>query len=357
MSRPERSVMRAIFAFDAVSPAIQRTREFLFRQFSWGTYLKLCLVAIITEGLGSSFNSSSNNRSSSGHVPMTDSPFHLHPELIAAGVAALLLAFVVSLFVFYLITRLRFAYFYCLTYNVREIRPGWHLYRDKASRFFWMNVVVGVCFLLLIVLNAIPYIGGIMRLIQEMPEGGRPDFGLILSLLLPLIPNILLLVLVGVAADVVLRDLMLPHYALDDATAGQAWARVWAAIKAEKGQFFAYAILRLILPMVAMIALVMVLMLPGLALAGSMAAIEYGLHSTFADASGASAVVGTLLQIFFGVLGFGIMVLIGICLGGPVSTAVREYALVFYGGRYPALGNILEPQPPPMPADPAPLPA
>ena len=335
--------MRAIFAFDAVSPAIQRTRDFLFRQFSWGTYLKLCLVAIVTEGLGSSFQSSSHNASSSDHGPITHSPFHQHPEWIAAAVAALLLALVVSLFVFYLVTRLRFAYFHCLTYKVREIRPGWHLYRDKAWRFFWMNVAVGACFFLLIVLNAIPYIGGIMRLVQEMPQGGPPDWGLILSLVLPLIPNILLLVLVGVAADVVLRDWMLPHYALDDASAGQAWARVWAAIKAEKIQFVAYAILRLILPMVAMVALFMVLLLPGLALAGSLAAVEYGLHSTFADAAGASAIVGTLLEVFFGVLAFCFMVLIGICLGGPVSTAVREYALVFYGGRYPALGDILEP--------------
>ena len=40
--------MRAISAVDSVSPAIQRTREFLFRPFTWGTYLKLGLVAIIS---------------------------------------------------------------------------------------------------------------------------------------------------------------------------------------------------------------------------------------------------------------------------------------------------------------------
>jgi hypothetical protein len=44
--------MIPISAVDSVSLAIQRTREFLFRQFTWGTYLKLSLVAIITEGVG-----------------------------------------------------------------------------------------------------------------------------------------------------------------------------------------------------------------------------------------------------------------------------------------------------------------
>jgi hypothetical protein len=56
--------------------------------------------------------------------------------------------------------------------------------------------------------------------------------------------------------------------------------------------------------------------------------------------------VGVLIQVFFGVVAFGFAVLASICLGGPLSTGVREYALIFYGGRYPALGNILYPPPP-----------
>jgi hypothetical protein len=36
---------------------------------------------------------------------------------------------------------------------------------------------------------------------------------------------------------------------------------------------------------------------------------------------------------------------VGVCLGGPLSTGLREYALIFYGGRYQALGNILYPPP------------
>jgi len=31
-----------------------------------------------------------------------------------------------------------------------------------------------------------------------------------------------------------------------------------------------------------------------------------------------------------------------------VSTGVREYALIFYGGRYRVLGDILYPPPPPL---------
>jgi len=343
--------MHTISAADSVFPAIRRTREFLFRPFVWGTYLKLGLVAIVTEGLGGNSRSSPHIGQSSGHGPAGFSPFHLSPGCVAAIVAAGLLAIVLSIFVFYLITRLRFAFFHCLIHNTKEIRPGWRVYRGQAARFFWFNLLVGVCFLLLVLLVAIPFAAGFWRLFSESSQGGQFDIGLLLSLVLPLIPIVLLLVLAGVVADLILRDCMLPHFALDNATAGEALHQAWARIKAEKRQFLVYALLRVALPIMAMVALFFVLILPGAALAGSLAAIEFGLHSYFADATGASALVGVLLEAFFGVLAFGFALLASICLGGPLSTGIREYALIFYGGRYKVLGDILYPPPPPAPPE------
>jgi hypothetical protein len=337
--------MHSISAADSVSLAIQRTREFLFRPFTWGTYLKLGLVAIITEGIGSNLRSSGHGGQPPGHQPMINSPFNFSPQWIAPIVAAVVLAVILALVVFYLVTRLRFAFFHCVIHNTREIRPGWLLYRAQAARFFWLNLWVGLCFLLLVALAALPFISGIMRLIRETSPGGQPDMGLLL-LVLPLIPVVLLLALVGIQIDVVLRDWMLPHIALDDDTAGEAWEEVWDRIKAEKMQFSVYALLRLILPGIAMVALFIVLLIPGLMVAGSAAAIEYGIHSAFAGSTGSSAIAGLLLEIFFGVVTFGFALLAGICLGGPLSTGVREYALIFYGGRYKALGDILYPPPP-----------
>ena len=338
--------MRVISAVDAVSPAIQRTRDLLFRPFNWGTYLKLGLIAIVTEGLGSNFHSSSGGGHSSSHGPNVSTPFHFAPEWIVVAVFAILFAMILSLLVFYLITRLRFAFFHCLVHNTTEIRPGWWLYREQAMRFFWLSVAVGFCFLIVVVAIALPFISGGVRLFHESQQGGPFDWGLLLALVLPLIPIILLLALAGVVTDLILRDLVLPHYALDDASAGEAWSAVWHNIMAEKKQFFVYALLRVVLPFIASVGLFMILAIPGLALVGAGAALGIGLHSAFADATGAAAVVGVLIQVFFGVVAFGFAVLASICLGGPLSTGVREYALIFYGGRYPALGNILYPPPP-----------
>jgi type IV secretory pathway VirB2 component (pilin) len=341
--------MRFISAVDSVSLAIQRTRDFLFRPFRWGTYLKLGLVAIVTEGIGSRSHSSSRGGPAPGHGPMINSPFDIPPVWIAAAVAAVLLAILLSLLIFYLVTRLRFAFFHCLVHNIKEIRPGWRLYREQAMRFFGLSVGVGFSYLLLLVLAALPFVAGFMRLARETLPGGPLDWGLLLSLVLPLIPVLILLVLIGIALDVILRDWMLPHYALEDASAGEAWAEVWDRITAEKSQFAVYALLRLILPAIAMIGLFIVLAIPGLMVAGSVAAIVYAIHSSFADAAGVSALVGILLQVFFGVVAFGYALLACICLGGPLSTGVREYALIFYGGRYQALGDLLYPPPPPDP--------
>ena len=336
--------MYTLSAADAIAPAIQRTRTFLFSPFRWGTFLKLSLVALVTEGLG-------NFRSSGGgggghapsHGPSVSPPFELTAVWIAGIVAMVVLAILIGCLVFYLVTRLRFAYFHCLVNNTREIRPGWRLYRPQAVRFFWLNLGVGFCFVLLVGAMALPFAAGLWRMFKEVQGGGSPGIGSVLSFVLPLVPIILLAICAAILIDMILRDWMLPHFALENATAGQAWAAVWEHITREKGQFFAYALLRLILPIVAMIAIFLVLIIPGLILAGAVAAVEFGIHSAFAGATGAANAAGILLQAFFGAVAFLFAVLIGIGVGGCVSTGIREYALLFYGGRYQQLGDILAP--------------
>jgi hypothetical protein len=349
--------MQPISAVDAVSPAIERTKQFLFRPFKWTTFLKLGLVAIVTEGVGRNFRSSTSHAGHAtgprlgtdspfhmpGHAPIEGWPFHLTPQSVVVIAAAVLMAFMIAIFVFYLITRLRFAFFNCLINNTKEIGPGWRLYNDRASRFFRLNVVVGICFMALLVLAGLPFAAGFWRLFHESQLTGHFDVWMLMSLILPLIPVLILLILGGLLTDLILRDLMMPHIALDNATAGEAWRQVRARIKAEQRQFLVYAILRLILPAIAAFGLFILMFVPGLMLAGSLAAIEWGVHSMFANATGASWLVGIALEVFFGVIAFGFALLAGICLGGPLSTGIREYALIFYGSRYKALGDIMYP--------------
>ena len=331
--------MLAISAADAISPAIQRTITFLFRPFRLSTYLKLCLVAVVTEGFGGNFNFSGP----SGHTSKHGASFFPSPTLTSGWIAVLVAISVVSIVIgcllFYLITRLRFAYFHCLIHNTKGIGPGWRLYRAPATRFFWLNLAVGLCFLLVAALIALPFAAGFWRLFRN--TGGHPDVGSMLALILPLIPIILLLVLAALAVDLILRDLMLPHFALENATADEAWSAAWTHIKAEKGGFFVYALLRVILPIVAVVGLFVVLILPSLVFIAAVVAVEVGLHVAFAN-----SLIGIFLEVLVGLVAFGIALAVGIGVGGPVSTAIRQYALLFYGSRYQPLGDILFPPPP-----------
>lgn len=347
-----------ISAADAISPAIQRTRTFLFRPFRLGTYLKLCLVAVLTEGSSGSgnfnFNSShwTHRRTSRLSTPFTLHAPVFHGPWLSALVIAALIVIVVGFLIAWLITRLRFAYFHCLIHNTPWIRPGWHLYRDPATRFFWMNVVVGLCFLVLFVLLALPFAAGLWGLVHNVGAGGHPSLGAIFVLILPLIPLIFLLILIAVAIDIVLRDFMLPHYALENATAGQAWSAAWARIRAQKGQFFFYALLRIILPIVACIAAFIILIIPAVIGVLITVAVEVGIVAALGH-----SFAGILIEVFVGAIAAAVAILIGIAVSGPISTALRQYALMFYGSRYQRLADILWPAPPPAaPAPPLPSP-
>jgi hypothetical protein len=159
------------------------------------------------------------------------------------------------------------------------------------------------------------------------------------------------LALLGIALDVVMRDFMLPHFALENASAGEAWGAVWDRVVAEKGAFVLYAVLRILLPFLAMIGIFILLIIPIVIVFGSLGAFIAMLH--------ASAVGATPIGIFFEVMAGLAMAVIGlllaICFGGPLSIAIRNFALVFYGARYQPLGEVL--YPPTSPAAPQSLPA
>lgn len=337
--------MLPISALDAISPAVQRTKAFLFRPFRLGTFLKLCMVASITEGSGGGFQGTGPVGHHSHHHSSFYAPPALTPGWIALLVAAFLVVIVLGCVVSYLIARLRFAYFHCLIHNIKEIRPGWHLYRAQAARFFWLNLVVGFCILLAVILTALPFVAGFWRLFRNLPPGGHPDLGSLLLLVLPLIPIVLLLVIAAFAANLVLHDMMMPHFALENATAGEAWKAVWPRIKAEKGPFFVYALLRILLPLAAMIGVFMVMILPAIIFLVAVVGLEVAIHVAVANASSAVALFGISLQILIGVAAFALVLLMSIGIGGLVGTAIRQYALLFYGSRYQPLGDILSPPP------------
>jgi hypothetical protein len=346
--------MYLLSATDAISPAMNRTRDFLFRPFRWGTFLKLCAVAVVTEGFFGNFNFSSHGGTPTPTHAQSVA-FNFPPGAITAAIAIGMVALVLAVVLLYVVVRLRFALFHCLVHRTRELTPGWRLYREQALRFFLLTFVVAFGFLAGAAVALAPFVSGFIKVFHESQLSGRIDFVEILPLVVQLIPVLLALALVAVAVDVVLRDFMLPHMALENASAGEAWSAVLERIGEHKGAFVLYAFLRVLLPFAAMIGIFLVLILPMIVLFGIPGVMMAGIHAATMKATGAAWLAGMLLEIVLGIFIFALGVLIAISIGGPLSIAIRNYALLFYGGRYRALGDILDP-PRAVPAAP-PLPA
>ena len=343
--------MNALSAADAISPTIERTKRYLFRPFQWGPYLKVCTVAVLTEGFSAKFNSSTPGGSSSHASTTATVPFMPTPVMIAEIVAAALLAIVVVLFMFYLVTRLRFAFFHCLVHQTKEIKPGWRLYREQANRFFKLNIVVGLIFLGAVALIALPFVFRFIDLYRAAGPSHHIDIFTLFSLVAPFIVVVFLLVLLAFAADIILRDFMLPHYALENASARDAWASVRIHLAAQRGSFLFFALLRVLLPIVAFMALLIALAIPGLIIFGILGLAFAGFHSMSAEGTGAFAILGIFFQIAIGSIAVGLALFAAISFGGPLSVGIRNYALIFYGGRYQALGDLLFPPLPPTVID------
>ena len=350
--------MNVLSAAEAVSPAVKRTRRFLFQPFRLGTFLKMAAVATISEGLTMNLNFSTPSPnlggSSSGSKMLEGSGWAaMQPPAmwIAWGVLIGVAALALALWIFYLVVRLRFAFFDCLVRQSTEVRPGWRRYGRQAARMFKLNLAVGAA---VIVALGVPIALAVMAVVRAQSAGQKIEFGNWIFM----IPVFVLVVLVAavacVAIEVVLHDLMLPHMALEDASIGEAWAAARQRIAAEKGPFFLYLVLRVLLPFIAVIAAFIVAIIPTLIVAGGLAVAAIAVNVMLANAAGAGAVLRIGLDIAIGLVAFAFLLFVNFSLCGPIATWLRNFALLFYGGRYRALGDLLSPPPPagiePLPA-------
>jgi hypothetical protein len=134
--------------------------------------------------------------------------------------------------------------------------------------------------------------------------------------------------------------------ALENLTVLQSWAAAKTRIMAEKGSIAMYLLMRALVPMAAYIAVFIVMIIPLLIVVGILALSGVGIYTAFEGATGVIAFIGIFIEVVLGLIGLAFVLVLGFGLGGPIATWIRNYALLFYGGRYQALGDILSPPPP-----------
>jgi hypothetical protein len=328
--------MTIFSASQAVSPAIERTKQYLFQPFEMSTYLKLAAVACISEGFTANIS-----YATSRHLTSDAASIHISNEMIAVTVLAVVAFLAFGVIVFYLISCFRFVFFHCLLHETKEIRPVWNRYRPQAIRFFNGGIVVWVTFAAISALIVYPFACSIFKLFHSVETGVQFDSSHFMEMFLPLLVIFPILGVIAFVIDLVLHDFVLPHIALEDASFGNAWRAARANIAKQKGSFVGYCFLRLLLPLIALIGLLIVVGFPLLIIFGALAMSANGFLEMIDDPTPLGIVFHTFFQIVFSILGMAFALLVEFGLGGPVATWVRSYALLYYGGRYKVLGEIL----------------
>jgi hypothetical protein len=274
---------------------------------------------------------------------------HTHEQWlpILVGVAAIIVLIVIPLVVLisYLLIRLRFSYFDCVLRMQDRIGPAWARYHRQAMRYLGMTICVGLAFWVAIALAGYGIYDHFKLLIQSLGSENKPGW----VAFLPLIGVVILMFsLLGIAASLIntaLGSFVLPHMALEDATIADALSDVWSDFVAEPWQYVFFVLLRFLTTLAASIIAAIGLIIPLVVVVAIGAVIVIILKTV-------STSLAVLLGVPAGLLVLVLFFLAGIGVGGSIGTFRRNYAILFYGGRYPVMGNMLQQPQAPLPVAP-----
>ena len=338
--------MRPLSASEAISPALDRTKDVLTRPFRWQTFLKLAAVAFFAEigGLnlpGGGSNSSSTSSTHSSTTFLSDSS-PLSPAMVAGIVVAGIVVFITGLILFYIGSRLQLVLVELVATHQTIVAPMWRRYSSLTWRWIGIKLLFFLAVFLLTLILVGPFIFYVAR-------GGFSSFHPSLVQILLMIAGGLCLLVALVAVYILLRDFALPFLALENLSISDAISRLRFILAVDSGQVALYLVLRVILGIVFAIAGEIAALLILLVSLIPFGIVGVGLWFALHNMGGAVTAILIACAVVGGLVFFCWMLCVGIAIFGPLFMYFQAYALYFLGGRYPMLGDLLDrstPQPP-----------
>jgi hypothetical protein len=338
--------MRLLSATEALSPSIDRTKAILFQPFRKGRTWKLSATAYLA-------------RASTIFLPFPLFYLFFLPAahrtggvaLAAALAIGLLLVTAIGVWIFHLCTRLSFAFFDIVLFRGEFVAPAWRKYGPQSRKWTGFKVLLGTVVTAVFAVPIATYFVRMFSVLSSIKPGQPPS------------PEFMATIFAayfffyfgfGIFYFVssLLGDFILPSLALENTTLTEAFRRFFELIRREPGQVALYALIKFFLGialyMGAFIAFEIIVILVTLILALFFGVIGFLLHLI-----GVPTAILYALAIFIGFLWYLFIGFYGaILVLGGVLTFFEAYNLYFLGGRYPLLGDLLEPpisatEPPP----------
>jgi hypothetical protein len=352
-----------VSAVDCVQPALQHTREQLFTRFRWGQWSRLALVGILAAevhaggcGFGNFGNSWTHihNKNQHGFIPTSLTsgfdPAYIHSHisehigqflgLIVIGVFAL----VVLAFIFlYISSVFRFILFDSVLRRECSISEGWRKWSRAGGRFFLWQIVFQIAsWLFLGVMVGVPLA---LALAAGWATDLKAHVGRMIVGAILLVGLFLIFILTTIVTQVLARDFLVPIMALENLDFADGWHHLLAMIRPEKGRFAVYLLLKLVLSIAAGIIFTIIAIVPAvIVIVPGVVAVVVG------KAAGLGWTVSTIsLAIILGTVLLMAMIYLIALVSVPATVFFPAYAIHFLASRYPHLGALLNPAPPPAP--------
>ncbi len=331
--------MTVYSAGEAIGPAWERTKSILFHDRRWPRIFKICFVALASQ-LGG-FNGNFNSRGGNAQLPAA-----LRSMLAALGAFFALISVAIGLGLLYVGARLQFVLFDIVLLRDDRVAPAWRRHGSHTWRWLGIKVVFGLCLALLLSPLLIPAIVGFVHLFQSGAfRGTGQHVGLAVFRIAFLF--IAEAVVVGILFLVLFRvftTLALPGVALEDLSFANTYQRVWLLVRADPRGVLVYALLMPVLifglSLVLMVSWFVALAVPAIPIGLAGWALWAALHGT---TSGMFA-LGTMGALAAVALAIWALV-IYLVTAGTLVTFYQSWGMYFVGGRYPLLGQYLEPAP------------
>jgi len=349
-------------AVDSITPALEHTKQQLFKPFRLGQWTKLAFVGLLAGELGSSGlnRSNFNLHPHPGEVPHIGFPGSLgmDPALLGALIAAAVIAsLAVGVILMYVGSVMRFVLFDSVIARECHIRWSWSRRLGPGWRYFvWKLLYVLLSLAGIVVVVGVPSAFAFAAGWFREPKEHLP----VLVLVGVLFFIVLFIFAVATAVIFVLtKDFVVPQMALENVDVMEGWRRLLPMMKAETGSYAAYIVMKIVLAIVVGILIGIAALILGFIIAIPSIGLGVIAVITGKNAGLTWNAYTITLAVVVGCILLAIFLYLVSLISVPAIVFFPAYSMYFFAARYPRLSAVLYPAPPaaqvPAGAAPSPL--
>jgi hypothetical protein len=346
-------------AVDVIGLAFEHTKQQLLKPFRLNQWGKLAFVGLLAGELTSGgcnfggLNVPSRNPDATKRLLDMPTLPHIDPAVYAGLIAFLIIfAFVFMVLFLYVNSVMRFVLFDSVIAKNCEIGKGWSRRHGIGLGYFvWQILLFLITMAGMIIVVGVPLAFAMAA--GWLKQSSAHMAPLILGGIAVFFVAAAFVVTIAVV-HVLSKDFVVPLMALEGVSAIEGWRRLLPMLRAEKGQYAGYLLLKIVMALgtavaVGIVATIVVLVtlipLGGLGAVAILMGKAGGLHwDLYTVTLAALASIGFL----------GIILYLVSLVSVPAIVFFPAYSIYFFAARYPKLAGVLNPSAPLPPAPPQP---